>query len=188
VTILPDAAALLVNEAITAAVAVRDSDGVVQPARAVVWRSLDPAVATVDDAGTLTGRSPGRTGVVAAVDSAADTLSVIVRRISRMTIIQTGATTPSAVDTMTFALVALDQSGAVIDGQSAEWTIVGTGILLARAGAGTRVVQHGSTPFVLTASVLNDEATLTVQPPGGSSLPPVPQPPASQPPAHRDER
>lgn len=46
------------------------------------WKSLDPAVATVDRAGRMTATAPGIARIVAAAGPAADTLAVTVREVT----------------------------------------------------------------------------------------------------------
>jgi hypothetical protein len=163
VTIVPGTASLLVGETVSAAVAVRDRNGDVEPGRAVVWSSLAPSIATVDSAGTLWARSNGITGIVASVDDVADTMSVVVRTIRQMQITQIGSTIDSRGAVRTFKLKAWDQTGAVIDEQSADWTIKGSGILLDRVGSSARVLLHGQGTSVITATVFDAEVSLTLQ-------------------------
>ncbi|MDB4883824.1 MAG: Ig domain protein group 2 domain protein [Gemmatimonadetes bacterium] len=163
VTIVPESASLLVGESISAAVAVRDAAGLVQPGRAVTWSSLAPAVASVDSTGSVTARATGVAGVVASVDGVADTMSVTVRRISRLAISQTAkALDSNGQVVLTFTLKAWDQAGAVIDEQSADWTIVGTAELLNRVGSSTRVRVHATGASVLTATVGDSETTMII--------------------------
>jgi hypothetical protein len=69
---------------------------------------------------------------------------------------------------LTFRLTALDQNGAVIDEQQADWSIVGASTVVDPVGATTRVVLHGQIPSILIARVLDDEVRLTIQ--GESAL------------------
>jgi hypothetical protein len=64
---------------------------------------------------------------------------------------------------MTFTLRALDQSEALIEGQSANWTIAGSAELMDRVGSSARVTLHGADPSVLTASVGDAEATIVIE-------------------------
>jgi hypothetical protein len=56
----------------------RDSAGAALPASAVTWASLNPAVASVDTNGVVTGVAVGLTQVLAAVEGVADTVPVAV--------------------------------------------------------------------------------------------------------------
>ena len=164
VTIEPGDASLLVGETIRAAAAVRDGDGVLQLQRTIAWSSLAPDVATVDGTGTVTARSTGVAKVVASVDGVADTMSVTVRRISKMTISHSASVPdPHVEPVITLVLRALDQAGAVIEGLSADWTIAGPADLMDRVGSSVRVTLHGTGSSVVTASAGGVEATIVIE-------------------------
>jgi uncharacterized protein YjdB len=163
VTIVPDGLSMLVKETFLAAVAVRDSAGNFEPGRPVTWRSLSPSIVDVDTAGMLSALSTGRGAVEATVDGIADTMSVLVRRISKMSISQVGDISDARGEVVTFRLTALDQNGAVIDEQQADWSIIGASTVIDPVGATTRVVLHGQIPSILIARVLDDEVRITIR-------------------------
>jgi hypothetical protein len=175
VTIVPEGLSMLVKETFLAAVAVRDSSGNVEPGRPVTWRSLAPSIVAVDTDGTVTALATGRGAVEATVDGISDTMSVLVRRISKLSISQVSGIRDARGEVLTFRLTALDQSGAVIDEQQADWSVVGTSVSLDPVGATTRVVLHGASPSILIARVLDDEVRITIQSESVLSVPPIHQ-------------
>jgi hypothetical protein len=169
VTIVPDGLLMLVTETFRAFVAVRDSSGDFEPGRRATWRSLSPSIVSVDSDGTVKALSTGRAAVEAMVDGISDTMPVLVRRISKLAISQVSAIIDVRGEVLTFRLTALDQNGAVIDEQQADWSIVGSSTVVDPVGATTRVVLHGQIPSILIARVLDDEVRLTIQGEGALS-------------------
>ena len=55
-----------------------DANGYDVPGATVSWSSVDPSIAAVDAAGMVTGEGIGTAGIIAAVDTLADTLAVTV--------------------------------------------------------------------------------------------------------------
>jgi len=78
VTIVPDSLVLSLGDARTLAAVPRDAGGAVLAGRAVTWSSATPAVATVSDAGRVTGVAAGRALVIAKSETRADTAPVTI--------------------------------------------------------------------------------------------------------------
>lgn len=78
VTIAPDSLVLSLGDARTLAAVTRDAGGAVLTGRAVTWSSATPAVATVSDAGRVTGVAAGRALVIAKSETRADTAPVTI--------------------------------------------------------------------------------------------------------------
>lgn len=75
VTVTPSSAEVEVGNTVLLSATVENSSGETLD-RDVSWGSLDEAVASVDNGGTVTGEFAGTTGIVASVDGVADTSSV----------------------------------------------------------------------------------------------------------------
>lgn len=77
VTVTPAAATLDVGEQLRLVAAVKEGDSSVTD-QGVAWSSSDLAIATVDNAGLVTGADTGSTRIIAKVGNAADTATVVV--------------------------------------------------------------------------------------------------------------
>jgi hypothetical protein len=78
VTIAPRTASLRLGHTVILSVETRDALGELLPTSDVSWRSLSPAVATVDASGVVRGLSHGHAEIVASVDGVSDSMSLSV--------------------------------------------------------------------------------------------------------------
>jgi len=78
VTIAPRTASLRVGHTATLSAETQDALGELLPTTNVSWRSLSPAVASVDASGVVRGLSFGHSAIVASVDGVSDSISVSV--------------------------------------------------------------------------------------------------------------
>jgi uncharacterized protein YjdB len=78
VTIVPRTPALRLGHTVTLSAETQDALGELIPATEVSWRSLSPAVASVDASGVVRGLSFGHAAIVASVDGVSDSISVSV--------------------------------------------------------------------------------------------------------------
>jgi len=76
VTISPRTASVRLGHTVTLSAKTQDALGELIPATAVSWRSLSPAVASVDASGVVRGLSPGHGEIVGSIDGVSDTVSV----------------------------------------------------------------------------------------------------------------
>lgn len=74
----PDTATISVGEALQLTATARDSSGAALPSRPIVWASSDSGVATVDQAGSVTGVAPGAATITATSEGEAGTARVSV--------------------------------------------------------------------------------------------------------------
>lgn len=86
ISIQPESAVVLMGLTVDLNEEVRDINGAIVRNRAVVWRSLEPALATVSSYGTVTGSAPGLARIEAAVEGKSDTAYVTVREVAAMVV------------------------------------------------------------------------------------------------------
>jgi trimeric autotransporter adhesin len=98
--------------------------------RSVVWRSSAPAVAVVDNRGTITGLSVGTTRILLTVDGEPTSLDVVVTRVAVDRVVVTPDNTTIVLGgTRQFIATAFDINGDVIsntalDGRTFEWSTI----------------------------------------------------------------
>ncbi|MDH3222728.1 MAG: fibronectin type III domain-containing protein [Gemmatimonadota bacterium] len=80
ISVIPDRLETMVDDQAALSIELRDGEGNVLPDRPVRWASLDPLVATVDDAGVVTAVGPGQALVTATADGAVGTAQITVER------------------------------------------------------------------------------------------------------------
>ena len=78
VTISPRTASMRLGHTVTLSAETWDALGELLPAMDVTWRSLSPAVASVDAGGVVRGLAPGHAEIVASIDGVSDLVSVSV--------------------------------------------------------------------------------------------------------------
>ena len=149
-----------------------------QEAPSVFWVSLDPAVGTVAGAGAdagagtdagagavLTGVAEGTVRVAAAAGAHADTLSIgVLAAPADPALYMYGSTLVVAEgDTFTLSLVALNDSGASLDGASVSLTLPAGLVPTAwETSAGTVDAQAGRFTWAIGALAAGEAHTLTL--------------------------
>jgi uncharacterized protein YjdB len=190
VLIVPHGLALLEGTASTLTANVFDGAGAPQQDRVVAWRSLDPTIASVDGTGLVRALAGGRAAIVAQVDGVADTISVLSRRRTTLTITRTGTTFDSRGEIADFLVSSFDQFGVLIDNPSAQWSVTQGATLVSGSGPRTQLVLRENAKVVLSASAHGLAADLPVAaarvtapatPPASPVTPASPTPPPTPP-------
>jgi hypothetical protein len=179
VALTPDLATLpSIGETLTLTAAAADSAGLPVAGVFVTWRSLEPAVATVDGAGVVTARSNGTARIVAAVTGRADTSVVTVRQVvAAITGLPDTATAVVGED-LRLNANAVDARGVVVAGNPLSWRSSAPAIASVDGTGRTVALAVGAAVISAEALGLRDSLRLAVAPPAviavGAS--PVPQP------------
>jgi len=107
-----------------------DSDNLRMLPVKILWRSTDPAVATVDTSGRAIAQRAGTTRIIAQVGPVADTATLVLKQVLRFVEVKPGLDTLIAIDdTSRFVAQGQDTAGAAIpDAPSATWTAADTTI------------------------------------------------------------
>jgi hypothetical protein len=186
IAISPRSLTLMSGAAASLAAVVFDAHDVALTDRVVSWRSLDPAIASVDGTGLVRALAGGRTQIVATVGDVADTISVTSRVATTLSIVRTGTNFDSRGEIASFIVSSYDQQGVLIDSPSAQWSVTAGGTLLNGTGPRTDVLLKEHSVVVLTAQARGLRASLSVvaatSRPPASPTPAPPTPPPSTPP------
>jgi hypothetical protein len=181
VLITPRALSLMLGAASPLGVTVLDDAGSPQVDRVVAWRSLDPAIASVDGGGVVRALRGGRAGIVAAVDGVADTVSVLARERTTLTITHTGTVFDSRGEIAQFLVSSFDQLGALIDNPNAQWSVTQGATLLSVVGPRVELLLPENAKVMVTAVANGLRADLPVAA-SRVTPPPTPSVPATPPP------
>jgi hypothetical protein len=127
---------------------------------AVNWVSVNPAVATVDQFGLVTGVGPGQAKLLAKVEDvlAAATFEVVKSNV-RSVALTPPSTSVRAGDVVHFAALAKDASGAELKHMAVRWAVSGEGALIESDG-GFVAARPGT--YVVTATVGDQAASASV--------------------------
>ena len=165
VTIAPGALTVTIAQTGSLAATVRDASGNVLAGRAVSWTTNNPLVATVSQAGVVTGLLPGSATITATSGSASGTASVTVVPIpvgsvtvspSSQSIAQNNSTTLTAT--------VKDANGGTMNGQTVTWTTSDASVASLSATSGPSVTITGgvSGPATITATSGGKSGTSTI--------------------------
>jgi hypothetical protein len=136
-----------------------DAANAAVPGARVQWRSLAPAVASVDSAGLVRGLDTGRVRVVAASGDAADTVELRVMRLVASLAFVAARDSLLFGDTATLRVVARDGLGRAMDAGELAWATLDPALLTVDtrgfvravgAGVGTVRVESGRARASLT--------------------------------------
>jgi serine/threonine-protein kinase len=128
------------------------------------WESSDPAVATVDAAGVLTGHAPGTATITVTGGSARTTLDVVVVGATVATIDVTSPTEVRAGARAALSARALDRRGAAVDAPI-TWTSRNPSIATITDSGALTAVRHGAAVVVAAAGGVARAVTITITPP-----------------------
>ena len=123
VEIQAEAGTLYVGTTLAHAASALHADGSRRPDPAIAWSSSDPAVATVDGFGTVTGVSAGSATITASLEGRSDVVSYDVRPFSGASLtLEGGPAEARTGDVVHFEAVVRDASGERLDDVPVAWS------------------------------------------------------------------
>jgi uncharacterized protein YjdB len=165
VTVTPGTLALTVTQTGTLAATVRDANGNVLAGRAVSWATNNALVATVSQAGVVTGLLPGTATITATSGNASGTATVTVSPIPVGTV-SVSPSSRSIVQNTSTTLTATvkDANGNTLNGQSITWTTSDANIASLSAASGQSIDVTGgvSGTATITATSGGKSGTSTI--------------------------
>lgn len=161
VRVTPSAASLEIGEATQLVAAPVDASGNLIANRAVSWTVVNPSVAGVDAAGTVTGISEGTTTVAAGTGGRAGTASISVLRAAVASISLTPSSLALTVgETASLTARLLDRRGRILTGRVVMWTSSNPGV--ASVGASGLVTANAAGSASITAASEGQSASAAV--------------------------
>ena len=165
VEVFPDSASVVVGSIATLGVAVRDANGHEVAGADLRWASRNPSIATVAEAGAVTGRAEGQTWIVASTSTTADSSLVVVRaEVASLSVSPTSHSFAALGDTVRLRLSGLDALGNIIPGISAAWSAIPSGVVESRGGGLFVAVGPGEAVVTARAGPVSAGANLAVRP------------------------
>jgi TolB protein len=153
---------------------VLDSNDVAIEGAALTWTSTNPATATVDEAGLISGVGAGETQVIASAGEVADTVAVTVTPASGAGP-GTGGPAPATVtatpshisleaveDSAQATVVVRDGDGAELTGASVIWSTTDVEVATVSTDGWVKAIANGSTRAIVRAGSVADTITIEV--------------------------
>jgi uncharacterized protein YjdB len=165
VTLAPDAATVLVGGTATLTATPRDAAGASLADRPVTWSAASPAIATVSNAGLVTGIAPGTTTVTATASGRAALAAITVVPVPVATVAVAPATvTLPAGSTLPLAVTVRDAAGALLTGRAATWATANPDIATVSAAGVVTAVAPGLALITATVEGARGTTVITVVP------------------------
>ncbi|HEX6313557.1 MAG TPA: Ig-like domain-containing protein, partial [Gemmatimonadaceae bacterium] len=164
----------------------RNAAGQPLPGRVIVWTSSNLSIASVDQAGLVTGVSPGSVQIRATADGVQGVATVTVDLVA----VSSVSVTPATATIMPGQTVQLDATprdsantpitGAALGGRTTTWASLNTAAATVSAGGLVTGVAQGSATVRATVGGTNGQSAITVNPlPSASQLAVTTQPSAT---------
>ena len=128
----------------------RSSAGEVVSAPGLMWTSLDPGIATVDQAGMVTSVTRGEVRVVAALEGLADTVTVVSRQVPATVVTPLDSVGLLVGDTHQTMVTFSDSGGTAVPEAVASFSSADPGI----ASVGAEGLITGEVPGLTTVTVV----------------------------------
>lgn len=162
VTVAPPTVSLttLQTRALTATVA--DANGTVLTGRPVVWSSSNDLIATVSQAGVVTGVLPGSVTITAASGGKSGTSAVTVTLVPVASVSVAPTSRPLTVgQTGTFTATVTDANGTVVTNRPVTWSSSSSAVTVTQTGVATAVAP-GTATITATSESVGGTATVVV--------------------------
>ncbi len=162
VEVAPSTLALFEGEAGNLTAVVRDARGNAFAPEDLAWSSVDPAVATVDAAGRVTGVAPGQTQVQVASGGITGSASVTVARRPVLLEVEPTALTLALGATAPLTVRVLDANGEVISDAPVGWSSSAPQRVQVTSDGTVRAVGFGEATVTATSGSLSASVVVTV--------------------------
>lgn len=149
---------------------VLDSTGAPVAQRFVSWRSVDPAVVTVDAAGLVRSRGNGVTTIIAAMAGVADTTEVTVQQIAASLAGLPDSAFLVVGETRTFEAAAADSNGQPLTDATPAWISSDPAAATVDATGRVRAIAAGRAVIRVQLGTLHDSTVVQVGAPSTAAL------------------
>lgn len=163
VTVAPPVDTLTVGHQVTLQATVLDSAGHPLSGRQISWRSHDPAIATVTDAGVVTAITPGTTVIVASAGGKSGDATITVNPVPVGSVAVSPKTaTLDQGQQRPFSVTVRDQNGTVVTDRPVIWTSSDNTVATINGAGLVSALNIGSASIVAQAGGKADTAAVTV--------------------------
>ncbi len=163
ITLSPASATIAAGRTVQLVARAVDSAGTPLTGRTITWTTDQPSIATVDNAGLVTGITAGRATITASVDgkSAAAAIDVTPVPVASLTITP-GSGTLLVGSTLQLTATARDASGSALPGRSITWISGAPSVATVTQGGLVTAVGSGSALVFAAAEGVSASVTITV--------------------------
>ncbi len=165
VSIDPPSGTVMRGQSLRLTAAPADENGTALGGREVVWESSDAAVATVSQAGVVSGVGLGRATITATSEGQRATASVEVTAaaVARVALDRPSATVPVG-DSLQLSATTFDQRGSALRGRQVRWTSSASNVATVSEGL-VRAIGEGSVTITASSEGQSASTSITVEPP-----------------------
>ena len=161
-----DVALVYIGELASPAITIRNARGDDLPRTAVVWRTDDPAIATVSAAGVVTARGVGSTLLRASAGALGDSLRITVTNDPASIVLSDQRDTITAVGrTVAYTGVVRNAGGGIMAGFPILWRSTNTAAATITSGGVVTAVGTGTALIIGEAGAVADTITVVVRNP-----------------------
>jgi hypothetical protein len=163
VLVTPGSPSLVAGTTLQLSATLRDAQGNVLSGRVVVWGSSAVAIATVNQAGLVTGMTAGPTQISATSEGITGTTLVTVTPVPVATVTVALSLGQVAVAQTSQATATMrDASGSLLVGRSVSWTSNPAGLVTVSATGLVTGITMGSTSVIATSEGRSGQAAITI--------------------------
>jgi uncharacterized protein YjdB len=174
VTVTPASDTLDLNESVTLTATARDGDSNPIAGKPITWSSSNPSVASVSQAGAVTGLTEGTVQITATADAAAGSATITVRVAVASVAVAPASSALLVGGTVQLTATPQSATGAALPGRSVAWqtsnatvaTVSATGLVTARAAGSATIsaTSEGRTGAATVTVTAVPVATVSVEP------------------------
>ncbi|MBL8983674.1 MAG: Ig-like domain-containing protein, partial [Gemmatimonadetes bacterium] len=173
-TVAPSTVALLVGQSATLTATARSVAGAIMPGASLTWVSLDPAVASVSNAGVVSAVAAGSTTVRVTSGSVTANVPVTVTApppvpVATVTVAPNTATLATGT-TVTLTATTRDSAGGTLSGRTIAWSSGTPTVAQVSAAGVVTAVSVGTATVTAMSEGKSGTATITVTPPPVASV------------------
>lgn len=171
VEIAPTETTIIVGTTASFHATAHDREGGVLDGRRVFWNSESPEVATVSDAGVVTGHSPGTTRIAASVEgtSALAVVTVQPKPVATVTVSPDNVTLRIGRTVRLEAKLA-DADGQPLAGRRVDWASTNPGVARVDGSGVVSGIAEGAAVITATSEGKRGTAAVIVRPPPAASV------------------
>ena len=162
VTVSPGSDTVQVGQSATFSVQLRDAGGSTLQGRIVGWSSSDVAIATVTNAGVVTGVAAGTAMIQATSEGQTGTATILVQSGVRTVTVTPDTATISPLGSVLLTAVVKDPTGTVINA-SVTWTTSNAAVALVSSSGMVSGLLPGTAVITARSGSASGTATITVK-------------------------